>query len=133
MQATPKNNETLQQTSVDENAVISSKFGQPRTSRNVEIVNGMQEVNNLKSLTERPSTMARPFHVNNDVSDFFKLMSDETAPDSRTRDNPAGRLHFWIGHFKNVAEFQLPVSNGVGGNGVFRGLNASGVCRSPLS
>ena len=93
----------------------------------------MQEVNNLKSFTEMPSTMAHPFHVNNDVSDIFKLMSDETAPESRTRDNLAGRHHFWIGHFKNVAEFQLPVGNGVGGNDIFRGLNALAVCRSPLS
>ena len=45
MQATPKNNVTHQETSTDVNAVIADKFGQLRTSGNVEIVDGMQGVN----------------------------------------------------------------------------------------
>jgi len=44
VQATTKNKETLQETSVDENAVITDKIGQQRTSGNAEIVDGMQEV-----------------------------------------------------------------------------------------
>jgi hypothetical protein len=57
VQATPKNNETLQETSAAESAVISSKFGQLRTSGNAEIVNGMQGVrgsNPLTSTNESP-------------------------------------------------------------------------------
>src|ERR1035437_8921789 len=47
----PKNKETLQETSADENPVIASKFGQLCTSGNVEIVDGMQGVRGSNPLT----------------------------------------------------------------------------------
>ena len=55
VQTTPKNNETLQETSADEIAVIASKIGQLRMSGNVEIVNGMQGVRGSNPLTSTRS------------------------------------------------------------------------------
>ena len=51
VQATPKNSETLQDTSVDDIAVIASKIGQLRTSTNFKSVDGMQGVRGSIPLT----------------------------------------------------------------------------------
>ncbi len=40
--------------------------------------------------------------LSKNVSDIFELMSDETAPEPHTQDNPAGRLNFWIGQIRDV-------------------------------
>jgi hypothetical protein len=60
VQATPKNNETPQETPADENAVITSNFGHRRTSGNVEIVDGMQGVRGSNPLTSTLTSTKRP-------------------------------------------------------------------------
>ena len=91
---------------MDENAVITSKFGQPRTSGNVEIVNGMQMFSAVNLAQNIGRVIATLSAVDDSSLHFNAPLSLPMAPTARSI-RPTSSIRSKLPHFTKSRSLAL--------------------------